>query len=421
MDTSATVAGAPPASKRPRRQAAAAAQSALEQVTVANLDGAVHHRMRIALTSQDTLEDKTERDAVFRGRPWPQSSVPRTLVVTLYTSQRPKNLPKGGYNHPQHVGCPFDDSEKFDEDALRRTLDSMVMAIDEARECTRVLFVCQAGINRSSLALCYYCAASGQAGCSWRDAKRALIEAKGPSATGWPTLSNTAFEAFLVRRFERERPGASELHASSNETSEGTDLIHQRPMSMPTNEGTDLVAAVEAVAAYARQSAAPGESSLAAPPLSLVAGRVCRGANAEAFETLHPDGLTVKPISWVVGEEGLAMLLGAAHVDERTTPPLHQSVNRAVNEERLTRLGFERRWIRKKIAAGERFRLALFPAEAAVPATWEGVFRVVRETFPAVAPKVLRPQPIPADPSRPQPTLPLAAVAPTRCSHAPTS
>ena len=79
-------------------------------------------------------------------------------------------------------------------------------------------------------------------------------------------------------------------------------------------------------------------------------------------------------------------------------------------EERLLRLGFEKRWIERRRwqvvagatswgpshvhpssrrAAGEAFRLALFPAEAAEPATWDGIFNVVRETFPEAAPKVL--------------------------------
>ncbi|EOD33955.1 hypothetical protein EMIHUDRAFT_423585 [Emiliania huxleyi CCMP1516] len=131
-------------------------------------------------------------------------------------------------------------------------------------------------------------------------------------------------------------------------------------------------AAVAAVAAYARLPEGAPRGPLTALPLSRVSGRVSRGATLAAFETLHPDGLAVKPVSWVVGEEGLSMLLGAGTV-----------------EERLLRLGFEKRWIERRRAAGEAFRLALFPAEAAEPATWDGIFNVVRETFPEAAPKVL--------------------------------
>ena len=57
--------------------------------------------------------------------------------------------------------------------------------------------------------------------------------------------------------------------------------------------------------------------------------------------------------------------------------------------ERLLRLGYEERWIAKKVADGQRFRLALFPARGHVtPATWDGVFSTVQQTFPEVAAKV---------------------------------
>lgn len=189
-----------PGPKRPRRQAATAAQSALKQVTVADLPSTVHRR-RVALTSQDTLEDPAERDAVFYSGRAPEEHAVRTLVVTLHSERRPKHFPRRGRAPPCHIGFPFDDSEAFDEVALRRTLDSMVEAIDAVQDCDRVLFVCQAGINRSSLALCYYCASSA-GGCGWRSAKQALVDAKGASSPGWPTLSNIAFEAFLERRFD---------------------------------------------------------------------------------------------------------------------------------------------------------------------------------------------------------------------------
>jgi hypothetical protein len=57
--------------------------------------------------------------------------------------------------------------------------------------------------------------------------------------------------------------------------------------------------------------------------------------------------------------------------------------------ERLLRLGYEERWIAKKLADGERFRLALFPSRGyIIPATWDGVFTTVRQAFPEVAAKV---------------------------------
>ena len=109
--------------------------------------------------------------------------------------------------------------------------------------------------------------------------------------------------------------------------------------------------------------------------LARLSGRVCRAATADGFRTLHPDGVDVKPWSWVVGEDGLRMLLGG---------------RRSVIE-RLRDLGFTDAWIRAKLDAGESFRLALFPAAQAVPATWDGIFTLVRANFPrAVAAKVER-------------------------------
>ena len=106
-----------------------------------------------------------------------------------------------------------------------------------------------------------------------------------------------------------------------------------------------------------------------------LAGRVCRGApsSATAFETLHPDGLAIKPYSWVLGEDGLRMLLDG---DDSTAT-------------RLGKLGFSDFWVRKKLQDGEVFRLALFPAESAQEATWDGVLRLVDMGFPpAVGAKV---------------------------------
>ena len=51
----------------------------------------------------------------------------------------------------------------------------------------------------------------------------------------------------------------------------------------------------------------------------------------------------------------------------------------------VTRLQTKRR---SKLAKGERFRLALFPAAHAVPATWEGVMLLVGSHYPMVSEKV---------------------------------
>ena len=50
--------------------------------------------------------------------------------------------------------------------------------------------------------------------------------------------------------------------------------------------------------------------------------------------------------------------------------------------ERLRSLGFNDFWVRKKLADGERFRLALFPRASAFAATWDGIMSLVREHYP---------------------------------------
>ena len=171
-------------SKRPRRDAAAAANKRLTtECTVAEVVG-VHASKAIALTSQDVLETAAERDAVYRGQ--------QTAVITLHQDARPKGLPRG----TKHIGAAFDDNAQFDDGELTRHLDEMC-AKTEAAGTPRLVFVCQAGVNRSSLALCYYCVKHGSA--SWQQAKAAIIRAKGGAAAGWPTLANQAFEAYLER------------------------------------------------------------------------------------------------------------------------------------------------------------------------------------------------------------------------------
>ena len=57
---------------------------------------------------------------------------------------------------------------------------------------------------------------------------------------------------------------------------------------------------------------------------------------------------------------------------------------------RLRKLGFVDEWIRAKLRAGERFRVAIFPRAVCVEATWDGIMQIVSLHFSSVAPKVLR-------------------------------
>ena len=184
----------PPQPKRPRRAAADAASAALVGATakVAELCG-VHPTQRIALTSADVLEQKEED--FLRGDS-------ELTVVTLHDNARPSGLPKA----VRHVGAAFDDSADFDDHSLTDHLKKMAAYV-WAADTRRVLFVCQAGVNRSSLALCVYVARHGN--CSWQQAKAALVAAKGGAARGWPTLENAAFEAYLRRTFGDMHDGAA--------------------------------------------------------------------------------------------------------------------------------------------------------------------------------------------------------------------
>eukprot|EP00966_Prymnesium_polylepis_P130821 3025720-Prymnesium_polylepis.1 len=145
------------------------------------------------------------------------------------------------------------------------------------------------------------------------------------------------------------------------------EALHRTAEALSRSSTPPTVAAI--AAAY--RSGAP------IPPADVLhlSGRVCRGVDESNFETLHPDGLLVKPFSWVVGDDGVAMLL--------------DSTSSLV--ERFHRLGFKDEWIRAKLAAGEHFRLALFPRAEATAATWDGIFQLVEQHFaPSIARKVTR-------------------------------
>ena len=105
--------------------------------------------------------------------------------------------------------------------------------------------------------------------------------------------------------------------------------------------------------------------------LDLLCARVCHGAGESAFDTLQMQGIKVKPFCWILGADGIAMLLDDGDVANR-----------------LRMLGFTDKWMAKKLADGNTFRLALMPASSAVPATWDGVLDTIRQHFtPALSAK----------------------------------
>ena len=175
-----------------KKQRAAAASADTAHPTVAELALGTSHPCEVALCPTEVLEDAREREAVFRG------TGRRCVVVSLHTDARPAGLPRG----TKFVGTAIADSERFDAAEMTESLEDVVRRISAAWEplcLERVVFVCQAGVNRSSLALCYYLASCGT--CTWREAEAALTRAKRGAAAGWPTLANRAFVRYLEQRF----------------------------------------------------------------------------------------------------------------------------------------------------------------------------------------------------------------------------
>ena len=71
---------------------------------------------------------------------------------------------------------------------LKTHLDSVCKEIDQGN-MKRVLFMCRCGVNRSALALIYYCCSSTK-GLPWRQVHEAIVTAKGAAKASWSTLTN---------------------------------------------------------------------------------------------------------------------------------------------------------------------------------------------------------------------------------------
>jgi hypothetical protein len=113
-----------------------------------------------------------------------------------------------------------------------------------------------------------------------------------------------------------QRPQAPS-HSIRNQHNFRTDpsrmgCIVSSPRAAALADDADVVATI---AAYARSPS----GSLAGLPLSLVACRVCRGANEAAFETLHCDGLVLHPIVFVSGQHNTTEF--AQYHSKLHTPP----------------------------------------------------------------------------------------------------
>lgn len=99
-----------------------------------------------------------------------------------------------------------------------------------------------------------------------------------------------------------------------------------------------------------------------------ICGRVTKGRTEDDFRLLSDE--PNKRLSWVVGPDGLERLCGKSPRDI------------------MLAIGKDTPWLRRTLDEGYRFRLCLFPEVQARQATWDGVFELVRDTFPEAWPKV---------------------------------
>ncbi|CAF0725614.1 unnamed protein product [Didymodactylos carnosus] len=106
--------------------------------------------------------------------------------------------------------------------------------------------------------------------------------------------------------------------------------------------------------------------------LRQLAGHVTDGSKREDFLYLQK-GTPVKKFAWVMGDDGLMLFLTQS------------------NLQALHSLGYEDKWIRRKLKDGECFRLCLFPrSDECVPGTWDNVFSLVDKHYPTTISKKLQ-------------------------------
>lgn len=113
---------------------------------------------------------------------------------------------------------------------------------------------------------------------------------------------------------------------------------------------------------FARQEGLAGRS------IRGICGRVTKGRTPEDFQRLSD--VNWKRLSWVMGPDGLEQLCG-------------KSVRYI-----LASIGKDTQWMRNRLNAGYKFKLFLFPEMEVVQATWDGVFRLIREIYPEAWPHV---------------------------------
>ena len=111
-----------------------------------------------------------------------------------------------------------------------------------------------------------------------------------------------------------------------------------------------------------------GNSNLPASMVG-VCGRVIRGCKPRDFDKLSfAEG---RRLAWVLGPRGLHDLLGKRGADI------------------VLGIGKSRTWLQEKLAEGIRWKLVVLPQTACRLANWDGLFALVAEYYPEIAPKLL--------------------------------
>ena len=109
--------------------------------------------------------------------------------------------------------------------------------------------------------------------------------------------------------------------------------------------------------------------------LARLGGRATKGtAGSDQFTWLNSDG-AIQRTAFAMAGDGLAVFLNEPRLIDA-----------------MRTLGWEDRWIRRKLEDGKVFKLGVFPLRgSATPATWDGVIEMIGMAFPeSVADKVRR-------------------------------
>jgi hypothetical protein len=115
---------------------------------------------------------------------------------------------------------------------------------------------------------------------------------------------------------------------------------------------------------YSKDKQDDANNSIKEGDLQQIAGRVTRGSEEAHFEYLQKD-IGARKFAWVMGADGLILFLKQSNIQA------------------LRSIGFEDRWIRKKLEDGEHLRLGIFNrSEKCVPATWDGILSLIDKHYP---------------------------------------